>query len=62
MQRIEDEEIIQGICEYAKKTELKTLMQEYLKRVILNKPDDPVKFLLQTIRDNPFTPPKPFKG
>ena len=32
-------------------------MQEYLRRVVLEKPDDPVDFLLKELKANPFVPP-----
>lgn len=55
MQR-DDEEIINQICDYAQEKQIKELLQEYLKRVILTKPEDPLKFLIQTIRENPHVP------
>lgn len=54
----EDEAIINEICDYAQEYQVKDVLQEYLKRIIMNKPDDPIKFLMQTIRENPYTPPK----
>ena len=52
----DDEIIIDGICEYAKEKMVKELLQEYLKRIIVQKPADPLAFLLENIRDKPFNP------
>ena len=30
------------------------MLHEYMRRVVMNKPDDPVKFLIKTITENPF--------
>jgi hypothetical protein len=57
MQR-DDEEIIDKICEYAQEKEIKEILLEYMKRVILAKPDDPLKFLMQQIINNPHIPLK----
>eukprot|EP00981_Chlorochromonas_danica_P000872 scaffold211_cov168-Ochromonas_danica.AAC.13 len=54
MVQTENEEIINGICDYAQQHHIKALLQEYLRRVVLNKPSDPVQFLLKTISENPF--------
>jgi acyl-coenzyme A synthetase/AMP-(fatty) acid ligase len=53
MQNGDDEEIIDKICDYAQQYQIKELLQEYLKRVIVNKPADPVAFLMQSIQENP---------
>jgi hypothetical protein len=44
---------------YAVKTQVKELLQEYLRRVLLEKPDDPIEFLINNIKKNPYTPPAP---
>jgi hypothetical protein len=53
----ENDEIIEEICKYAEKYAIKDMLQEYLKRVILAKPADPVAFLIKTIEENPVLPP-----
>lgn len=53
MQNGDDEEIIEKICDYAREYQVKELLQEYLKRVIVDKPDDPVAYLIQSIQENP---------
>lgn len=55
MQNGDDVEIIDKICDYAKEYQIKELLQEYLKRVIVDKPADPVAYLIQSIQDNPAT-------
>lgn len=52
----DDEIIINDICDYAKEKKVKELLQEYLKRIIVQKPQDPLAFLLETIKEKPFTP------
>ena len=53
MQNADDEEIINKICDYAREYQVKELLQEYLKRVIVDKPDDPIAYLIKTIQENP---------
>jgi len=50
----DDEEIISNICTYSNEHEVKEIMKEYLKRIILEKPDDPVAFLIESIQNDPF--------
>jgi hypothetical protein len=49
-----NEEIINNICNYAEEHHIKELLGEYLKRIVLEKPKDPVKFLLKSIQENPY--------
>jgi len=44
---------------FAVKTQVKELLEEYLKRVLVEKPEDPIDFLLDQIKTNQFTPPLP---
>ena len=46
MNKVDDEVIINDICDYAKKHKVKELLQEYLRRIIVDQPEDPVPFLL----------------
>ena len=46
--------IIEEICDYVDKYEIKEMLKEYLKRVVLEKPNDPLQFLVETIRDKPY--------
>ena len=52
-----DQEIIDGICEYVEKHDIKGLLQEYLKRLVIEKPENPLEFLVKTIGENPYKPP-----
>ena len=54
----EDQEIVDDICDYASNIHLKELLQEYLRRVVTHKPDDLLRFLVDTITEDPYTPPK----
>lgn len=53
MNKVDDENIINDICDYAKLHRVKDVLQEYLRRVIVEQPEDPITFLIQTIRDSP---------
>lgn len=45
---------------YAVKMGVKEMMEEYLRRVLLEKPKDPLEFLVKEIKENPFKPaPEP---
>jgi HEPN domain-containing protein len=46
--------IIENICTYAESHDIKGLLNEYMKRIILNKPDDVVAFLIETIEKHPY--------
>lgn len=49
-------EIIDEICDYAEKYEIRQMMQEYMRRLILEQPKEPLKWLIKEITDNPYTP------
>ncbi len=53
--------IIEEICEYSETHQVKELLQEYMKRLVLNKPQDPVSFLIKSIEDKPFQAQSPRK-
>jgi hypothetical protein len=55
----EDDEIIGEICDYAEQYQIKAMLQEYLRRIVLAKPDQPIHFLKETIKENPFVVPAP---
>ena len=56
MQNPENEVIIGEICDYAERYQIKALLSEYLKRLILEKPADPVSFLQDQLKNKPFVP------
>jgi hypothetical protein len=56
MDKSEEEGIIDQICDYAERKQIKALLQEYLKRIILEKPNDPISFLEKTIKNDPIFP------
>ena len=43
---------------FAEQRKVRDLLREYLRRVILERPVDPVSFLLEEIRDRPYLPTK----
>lgn len=51
-----NQEIINEICDYCEEYQIKALLGEYLKRIVLEKPKDPIKFLLKSIQENPYEP------
>jgi hypothetical protein len=52
----DDDEIITDICDYVQQKQIKEYLGEYFQRIILNKPEDPIKYLLQSIREKPYVP------
>lgn len=56
MNKVEDEAIINEICDYATRRKVKELLQEYLRRLIVDQPADPLTYLIQTIRESPYIP------
>ena len=53
-----NQEIIDEICDYCEKHQIKELLGEYMKRIVLAKPKEPIKFLLKSIQENPYEPPQ----
>jgi hypothetical protein len=51
----ENSQIIDNICDYAEKKKIKALLHEYLRRLILEKPADPLSFLIKTIQEDPVS-------
>ena len=49
-----DNEIINEICEYSEKYEIKQLLHAYLKRLIIEKPENPLEYLVNQIQENPY--------
>ena len=54
-----NQKVIDDICTYCEEKKIKDVMKEYMKRIVLEKPDDPVKFLIKSIQENPFPIPSP---
>jgi hypothetical protein len=48
-----NQEIINEICDYCEEFQIKDLLGEYLKRLLVAKPKDPIKFLIKTIQEKP---------
>ncbi len=51
-----DQGIINKICDYAEEKQLKSLMKEYCKRLIVDKPKDPISYLIESIEKRPYKP------
>lgn len=56
MDHSSDQAIIDKICDYSEKNKVKEILKEYCKRLILEKPQDPIGFLIKSIQDQPVTP------
>lgn len=48
-----DKEIIDKICYYSDDVQVKLILKEYCRRLVLEKPKDPISFLIKTIEENP---------
>ncbi|CAN0102172.1 unnamed protein product [Scytosiphon promiscuus] len=48
--------LMEDMALYAEKIDLQGMMQEYLRRVLLSKPADPIAFLATQIKKNPYHP------
>ena len=57
MNKDADEAILNGIVNYADQKDIKGLLKEYMRRLIVEQPDDPIKFLISSITANPHVPP-----
>lgn len=51
-----NQQIIDEICNYCEEHQIKELLGEYLRRVVINKPKDPVNFLIRSIQEQPHDP------
>lgn len=54
----QEDAIIDEICGYAEKYEIREMMQDYMRRLILEQPKEPLKWLIKEITDNPYPTPK----
>lgn len=53
-----DEEVIIGdICDYAERKETRKMLEEYMRRLIVEQPKEPLKFLIKEITSNPYPVP-----
>ena len=57
MNKVDDEVIINDICDYAKKHKVKELLQEYLRRIIVDQPEDPVPYSPDLLLQKPDKKP-----
>lgn len=53
----DEEVIISGICDYAEKFQTRKMLEEYMRRLIVEQPKEPLKFLIKEITTNPFPVP-----
>jgi nucleoside 2-deoxyribosyltransferase len=52
-----EEEIIDGIATYTEKMETRKMLEEYMRRLIVEQPKEPLKFLIKEITTNPYPVP-----
>jgi hypothetical protein len=50
----DNEVIIDEICDYATQNQVRDMLQEYMRRLIVEQPKEPLKFLIKEITENPF--------
>ena len=50
----DEAKIIDEICDYAERHQVKEMLEEYMRRLILEQPKEPLKFLMQEITERPF--------
>ena len=53
---MESAELMEHISIFCEQSKVKALLQEYMRRIILEQPEDPVSFLIDQIKDNPYSP------
>jgi len=57
---IEDEMIFEEVSDYYKEHHIREMFKDYLKKLMLHKPDDPIAFLMKQIKTEPYIhPPAP---
>ena len=54
----QEDKIIEEICGYAEKYKIREMMQDYMKRLVLEQPKEPLKWLIKEITDKPYPTPK----
>ena len=57
MDKSQDEEIMNNIVNYAEKYDVKGMLKEYMRRLVLKQPDNPLEFLMKSITDEPYKIP-----
>lgn len=50
----EEAQIIDEICTYAERHQIKEMLEDYMRRLITTQPKEPLKFLVQEITERPF--------
>jgi len=53
----DEEAIIGDICTYAEKYETRKMLEDYMRRLIVEQPKEPLKFLIKEITNNPYPVP-----
>ncbi|KAJ8610020.1 hypothetical protein CTAYLR_006649 [Chrysophaeum taylorii] len=49
-------ELMEHMSIFADQHNVKTLLKEYMRRVVVERPQDPITFLITQIRSNPYVP------
>eukprot|EP01041_Mallomonas_annulata_P002798 gene2798-5508_t len=55
---LDDEKILNEITEYCKEYQIRDMFKEYLKRLMVAQPTDPIAFLQKQVKTDPFVPPE----
>mmetsp|Transcript_12873 Transcript_12873/g.19292 ORF Transcript_12873/g.19292 Transcript_12873/m.19292 type:complete len:162 (-) Transcript_12873:39-524(-) len=53
---MESEELMEHMSIFCEQSKVRALLQEYMRRIILERPDDPIGFLIEEIQKNPYQP------
>ena len=51
--------VVDSICQYAEEKEIHALLKEYMRRLIVEQPRDPLKYLISSIEEKPYVVKKP---
>ena len=46
--------VVDEICKYAEEKEIHALLKEYMRRLIVEQPQDPLKYLITSIEEKPY--------
>mmetsp|Transcript_34925 Transcript_34925/g.46162 ORF Transcript_34925/g.46162 Transcript_34925/m.46162 type:complete len:172 (+) Transcript_34925:130-645(+) len=53
-----NEILMEEMALYAEKHDVQGMLKEYMGRLVLSKPSDPIAFLIKEIKKDPFSPPE----
>jgi hypothetical protein len=51
-----NDKVVDEICKYAEEKEIHSLLKEYMRRLVVEQPREPLKFLISSIAEKPYVP------